>query len=192
MRIHKKVMTTPVRHSNLPKVRAKCGKQDVMTPDGLAADIVAHFRPAGRVCEPCKGDGAFLRAMPGADWFEIVEGRDFLTAAGRWDWIVTNPPWRDLGPFLDKAMECADNVVFLAWASAWFTKYRQRRLHEEGFGMVEMLCMDTPMVEPWPDSGFILCATWIRKGWTGSMKVSYLPNETLCNTRAESEVSNEV
>lgn len=37
-----------------------CGEQVVFTPDALAAGIVAHFRPAGRVCEPCKGGGAFL------------------------------------------------------------------------------------------------------------------------------------
>jgi hypothetical protein len=162
-----------VRHS----LASGVGEQVVYTPDDLAAGIVGHFRPAGRVCEPCKGGGAFLRAMPGADWFEIAEGRDFLTAAGRWDWIVTNPPWRELGPFLDKAMTCADNVVFLAWASAWWSKARQRKIEAAGFGMAEMLLCPTPP-KPWPQSGFLLGAVWLRRGWQGSMAISRTPGLT--------------
>ena len=166
-----------VGHSHcLPQRRENCGEQVVFTPDALAAGIVGHFRPAGRVCESCKGGGAFLRAMPGADWFEIAEGRDFLTADGRWDWIVTNPPWRDLGPFLEKAMACADNVVFLAWASAWWSKARQRKIEAAGFGMAEMLLCPTPP-KPWPQSGFLLGAVWLRRGWHGGLTISRMPNK---------------
>lgn len=160
-----------VVHSALPKAREHAGEQAVYTPDELAAEIVAHFRPAGRVCEPCKGGGAFLRAMPGADWFEIAEGRDFLTAEGRWDWIVTNPPWRDVGPFLAKAMECADNVVFLCWLTGVLTKARLRMIREAGFGIAELLLVPTPP-PPWPQSGFQLAATWLRRGWRGSAAFS--------------------
>ena len=53
-----------VVQSGLPKTREQAGEQAVYTPDKLAADIVSHFRPAGRVLEPCKGGGAFLRALP--------------------------------------------------------------------------------------------------------------------------------
>ena len=160
-----------VVHSGLPKAREQAGEQAVYTPDKLAAEIVAHFRPAGRVCEPCKGGGAFLRAMPGADWFEIDEGRDFLTAEGRWDWIVTNPPWRDVGPFLAKAMECADNVVLLTWLTGVLTKARIRTVRKAGFGYAEFLLVPTPP-KPWPQSGFQLAATWLRRGWKGSAAFS--------------------
>ena len=37
------------------------GKQDIYTPDDLAHLIVAYFCPSGRICEPCKGDGPFVR-----------------------------------------------------------------------------------------------------------------------------------
>ena len=36
---------------------------DIQTPLGLARQLVAHFQPTGRVLEPCKGKGAFLRAL---------------------------------------------------------------------------------------------------------------------------------
>jgi len=35
----------------------------VQTPLGLARQIVAHFQPWGRILEPCKGKGNFLRAL---------------------------------------------------------------------------------------------------------------------------------
>lgn len=71
----------------------KGGNDRVYTPDALARDIVLHFSPSGRILEPCCGGGAFLRAMPGCDWCEIDKGMDFFACTGRYDWIVTNPPY---------------------------------------------------------------------------------------------------
>lgn len=147
------------------------GVQEIYTPDDLAKMIVNHFRPSGRICEPCKGGGAFVRALPGCDWFEVQEGRDFMAADGKWDWIVTNPPWNDVRLFLRKSMRHADNIVFLCWASAWWTKARQREIREHGFGMVEMLSCPTPP-PPWPQSGFLLSAVWLRRGWNGGTLIS--------------------
>ena len=151
------------------------GVQEIYTPDDLARMIVNHFRPSGRICEPCKGGGAFVRALPGCDWFEVQEGRDFMAADGKWDWIVTNPPWNDVRLFLRKSMQHADNIVFLCWASAWWTKARQREIREHGFGMVEMLSCPTPP-PPWPQSGFLLSAVWLRRGWNGGTLISS-PND---------------
>ena len=153
------------------RMAAGDGKQEIYTPDDLARLIVEHFKPSGRICEPCRGGGAFQRALPGCDWFEIQEGRDFMAAEGKWDWIVTNPPWNDVKLFLRKAMRHADNVVFLCWASAWWTKARLQEIEDGGFGMVEMLKVPTPP-EPWPQSGFQLAAVWLRRGWTGGCVIS--------------------
>jgi len=159
-----------VRRSAMPK--SEYGKQEIYTPDELAGLIVRHFRPSGRICEPCKGGGAFTKHLPGCDWYEIEEGRDFLQAAGQWDWIVTNPPWKDVKPILEKSMETSENIVFLCWLTAIFTKARQRMLKENGFGVVEMLYVPTPP-KPWPQSGFQLAAIWMRKGWGGSTTISH-------------------
>lgn len=42
-------------------------KDVVFTPEHVALAMVRHFQPAGKVLDPCKGDGVFLRQMPGAD-----------------------------------------------------------------------------------------------------------------------------
>lgn len=36
---------------------------DIQTPLALARSLVTHFQPTGRILEPCRGDGNFLRAL---------------------------------------------------------------------------------------------------------------------------------
>jgi hypothetical protein len=53
----------------------------VMTPPELAARIIQYFKPRGRVLDPCRGQGAFYKALcrqrgVGAHWCEVAEGRD--------------------------------------------------------------------------------------------------------------------
>lgn len=149
------------------------GNDRVWTPAPLARAIVAHFKPVGRILEPCRGAGAFTDAMPGCDWCEIDDGRDFLTVTGKWDWVVTNPPWSHFRPFLAKAMAVSDNVVFLALLNAWFMRARVRDVANAGFGLVEALMLDTPP-KPWPQTGFQLAAVYAKRGHTGPMAFSKL------------------
>lgn len=145
---------------------APCGGNDkVWTPQPLALKIIEHFKPTGRILEPCKGQGAFTSLMT-CDWCEIDEGRDFLKVEGHWDWIVTNPPWSQFRAFLNKSMAVADNVVFLALLNAWFMKARVLDMRKAGFGIVEVLMVDTPP-KPWPQTGFQLAAVHIKRGHNG-------------------------
>jgi hypothetical protein len=144
----------------------KGGNDRVYTPDDVVAKIVAHFSPVGRILEPCRGQGAFQRAMSGCDWCEIDEGRDFLKVDGHWDWIVTNPPWSQVRPFLAKSMEISDNIVFLSLINAFFMKARLRDMKQAGFGIREILALETPP-KPWPQTGFQLGATHLQRGYTG-------------------------
>lgn len=145
----------------------KGGNDRIYTPDDLAKLIVDHFKPAGRILEPCKGGGAFLRALgTGCEWCEIDEGRDFFDYDGKVDWIVTNPPWSLLRPFLAHSMKLADNIVFLCLVNAFFMRARQRDIHAAGFGIVEILEVPMP-AKPWPQTGFSLAATWLSRDWSG-------------------------
>ena len=80
-----------------------------------------------------------LKAQRGCvvDWCEVTEGRDFMAYSLPTDWIVTNPPWSKVFPFLRHAMTLADNVVFLAALSAFtlrttYARYRACRVWIEG------------------------------------------------------------
>jgi hypothetical protein len=142
------------------------GCDKVMTPPLLAARLIEHFGVYGRCLEPCRGDGAFYRCLPiGSGWCELDDGRDFLTfdfGQQHFDWAITNPPWSKIRPFLARAIHVADNVVFLCLINAIFMKARLKLLDAGGFGIREILLVDTP--SEWPSCGIQLGAIHVQRG----------------------------
>ena len=94
---------------------AHVNKNDVVfTPDNVAKVICAMFPKSGKILEPCKGEGAFLKYLPSDTlWCEITEGRNFYDFHEQVNWIITNPPYSDFNRFLDHCFELADNIVLL-------------------------------------------------------------------------------
>ncbi|MDD5262990.1 MAG: hypothetical protein PHD76_14195 [Methylacidiphilales bacterium] len=144
----------------------------VQTPLEMAGRLVHHFKPSGRILEPCCGDGHFLQFMPAAEWCEISRGRDFLACNNQFDWIITNPPWSQIRPFLNHAMELADHVVFLMTVNHVWTKARIRDIQSHGFGLKEICLVEMP--ETFPQSGFQLGAIHIARGWNGAITLTDL------------------
>ena len=148
----------------------------VMTPWGLASGIVDHFRPAGALLDPCMGGGAFYDALKqwseDVSWCEISDGRDFFDWDTPVDWIITNPPWSQIRPFLHHGMQLASNVVFLMTVNHAWTKARIRDMKDMGFGIREILLVDSP--KEFPASGFQLGAVHYKAGWTGETKITTL------------------
>jgi hypothetical protein len=149
----------------------------VMTPPDLAAAILSHFegRMTGRILDPARGRGAFFDQFPAhleRDWCELTEGRDFLTSTQPVDWIVTNPPWSRLRDFTRHAMTLAPNIVWLAPLVNLTTKARLRDIEAAGFGIAELLWLDTP--KGWPQSGFQLAAVHLNEGHAGGWKTGRL------------------
>ena len=60
------------------------------------------------------------------------------------------------------------------------TKARVRMVRNAGFGYAEFLLVPTPP-KPWPQSGFQLAATWLRRGWTGGTAFT-MHNRALTNS----------
>ena len=146
----------------------------VMTPDKLAFKIVDYFLPSmeliiGKILEPCCGDGAFLKYMTGADWCEISKGRDFFDYNRKVNWIITNPPWSQIRSFLQHSMEVANDIVFLVTVNHIWTKARLRDIKEAGFGIKEIMLVDTP--KEFPQSGFQLGAIHLQRDWKGDIKL---------------------
>lgn len=143
----------------------------VQTPIELARRLVNHFQPSGRVLEPCRGEGNIFRFLPAdSDWCEITEGRDFLAWNKKVDWIITNPPWSQIRPFLAHAMAVSDNVVFLLTINHVWTKARIRDIQSSGFGIKEIALVEMP--PSFPQSGFQLGAVHVARGWTGPITLN--------------------
>jgi len=150
------------------------GDDTIQTPRELAQAIINHFFPVGKCCDPCAGIERkpfydALCARPGmteeVDWYEIEAGRDFLDCKKprHYDWIVTNPPWGNrFNDILVHSMNCSDNVVFLMPINAWMTKKRMYLINSSGFGIYQIAMCRTPE-SPWPQSGFQLAATHLKK-----------------------------
>lgn len=139
----------------------------VQTPSDLALRIVEHFKPAGKILEPCRGEGNFWQYLPRADWCEISEGRNFFNYAKKVDWIITNPPWSQIRNFLQHSMKVADDIVFLMTVNHVWTKARVRDIYSSGFGIKEICLVEMP--PSFPQSGFQLGAIHIQRGWSGEI-----------------------
>ena len=97
-------------------------KSDIVyTPDWCARDLIAYFKPSGKMLEPCKGEGAILKYMPTADWCEVTEGRDFFAYNKQVNWIITNPPFSMFKAFLSHGLSISENVVYLIAIRKFFT-----------------------------------------------------------------------
>jgi hypothetical protein len=162
---------------------------DVQTPLALARLLVRHFKPRGRVLEPCRGDGNILRYLPRrADWCEIKAGRDFFNWKVKVDWILTNPPWSQIRRFLQHAMEHADHVVFLLTINHVWTKARLRDIHGAGFGIRQIVLVDMP--RGFPQSGFQLGAVHVARGWKGPIALVDLTTKPRAKRRAVNALKN--
>jgi len=141
----------------------------VMTPYSLAKDIIDWIRPRGKVLEPCCGDGAFLKYLPNADWCEITKGKDFFDYNKKVQWIITNPPWSQIRPFIQHSMKIAERVVFLVTVNHLWTKARLRDIKEAGFGIRRIILVDTP--KSFPQSGFQLGVIELKKGYHNEIQL---------------------
>ena len=136
----------------------------------------AALQPAGRILEPCAGEGAFLSALPpGAEWCEIKRGRDFYAWHDPVDWIVTNPPWSQIRRFLQHAFTVADNVALLMTVNHAWTKARLRDAKTAGFGLKRIILVNMPA--SFPQSGFQLGLVVYQRLYRGPILLDEIGGE---------------
>ena len=155
-----------------------------MTPPWLADALVERLRPHGRILEPCAGDGAFVQALvPYARevlWCEVdparqySNGQDFLTwePSDHVDWIITNPPWSRIRPFLAHSLRVADHVGFLMTVNHAWTRCRCALVREAGFGLQRIIEFDR--VPSFSSTGFQLGMVLWTRGHKGPVDREFL------------------
>lgn len=145
----------------------------VFTPDWLAKQICEMFPIEGKVLEPCKGEGAFMRYLPSdSDWCEITEGRNFYDYNKKVDWIVTNPPYSDFNRFLEHSFELADNVILLVPIAKLFKSMGTLRQVFTYGGFVEIWTL--PASKAGFPFGFPCAVYHIKRGYKGETKIGEL------------------
>jgi hypothetical protein len=110
----------------------------VYTPSHVAAAIVDRYKPQGRVLDPCAGDGAFRRSIPGCLWCEIEDGRDFFAWKKPVDWIIGNPPYSILNAWLEHSFTLAHDIVYLLPIAKVFGSRKRLLMVKQYGGIVEV------------------------------------------------------
>jgi hypothetical protein len=152
-------------------------KDVVYTPEWVAADMVSYFQPVGRILEPCKGDGVFLRYMPSADYCEISEGKDFFKWVEPVDWVMGNPPYSAFGKWILHAMAIAENVVYLVPCAKPF--YSEKLFREMQFwGKIKHMRVYGSGSKLGFPIGFCIGAIHFQKNWFGAMDTSNAIRQT--------------
>jgi hypothetical protein len=146
----------------------------VYTPAWLAALIVEHFKPAGRCLDPCRGEGAFYRLLPGgSEWCELAEGVDFFAWSDQVDWIVGNPPYSCLLAWIRHSFEVARNIVYLMPLHRVFASYEFIADIRQFGGVREIFVIGTGTTAGFP-FGHCLGAVHYQAGYTGETRWSFM------------------
>lgn len=142
------------------------------TPDWVVADMVKHFRPTGRVLDPCRGDGAFANAIPGCEWCEINEGRDFFDWTEPVDWVISNPPYSKTRGWFRHSYTIADNLLYLIPLRQLFGAYWMMREADDFGGIRAIRVYGTGTRLGFP-MGNAVGAVHIQRGYIGPLDLTY-------------------
>lgn len=151
----------------------KTHRDVVFTPPDVARDIVEFFKPSGKILEPAKGDGVFLRYLPNdAEWCEIREGRDFFAWTKPMDWIISNPPYSCFSDWLRHSFEIAPNIVYLIPTNKPFNGDRLMREIYQWGGIKSIYQVGTGSSLKF-EIGYAIAAVHFKKDWRGGIDVSF-------------------
>ncbi|WP_169780146.1 hypothetical protein [Campylobacter curvus] len=89
------------------------------TPYNLTRRLLEVEKFGGSILEPACGNGAIVSVLKEFGYQDIkfydilTSGKDFLEESGKFDCIITNPPFSLAKEFILKALEISDKFAFL-------------------------------------------------------------------------------
>ena len=141
----------------------------VYTPDWVARDMVDFFKPTGRILEPCKGDGVFLKYLPeNTEWCEIQDGRDFYKWSAAVDWLFGNPPYKEFSQWMSYSMTIAKDICYLIPLNKPFNSGKMMKEWKNYGGILHMRYYANGGALGFP-IGFACGAVHFQRGYTGPM-----------------------
>jgi hypothetical protein len=137
------------------------------TKPAIAKAIIKHYQPTGKILEPFRGGGVFFSQLPeGTQWCEIEQGRDFLDHVEHVNWIVTNPPFKELTSMMEHAFNISENVVFLLPISKVYSSAPRLDLIDKYGGIKEQFLVGRGRDIGF-DIGFPFAAMHFQRGYSG-------------------------
>lgn len=145
----------------------------VFTPEKIAVSIINHFKPTGKIVDPCKGDGVFYRNMRDAEYCELQEGIDFFSWTEKVDWLVSNPPYSVYSQWIRHSFSVADNIVYLIPINKAFNSSSMLKATYEYGGIKEILHIGPGSSLNFP-VGFAIGAVYYKRNYGGHIRYSDL------------------
>jgi hypothetical protein len=157
---------------NLNPKNKSAGNDAICTPKWVAQDMVNHFKPSGRVLDPCRGNGVFSNLILGCLWCEIKEDVDFFDWKKPVDYIISNPPFSAMRKFIIHSFSVSDNVIFLVPVWKIYLPYSVV-MKARGYGhMKEIRWYGTGSKLGFPMGNGIGAVHW-EKGYKGPIHQTY-------------------
>ena len=105
------------------------------TPPEVTIALMEFLKlPKSEIWEPACGNGAMVNVLKeyghqvtGTD---IVTGNDFLKTSGKYDAIITNPPFNISEQFIEKALKEAPIVAMVLKSQYWHAKKRLKLFND--------------------------------------------------------------
>lgn len=154
---------------------AHINKNDIVfTPEWLTETICNMFPIGGKVLEPCKGEGVFLKFLPkDTEWCEITEGRNYYDYNEKVDWLVTNPPYSDYNRFLQHSFDIAENIVLLVPLAKMFKSMGTLKQIFSYGNIVSIHLL--PAGQAGFPFGFPCGIFYLKRGYEGNTTIRLLP-----------------
>lgn len=148
-----------------------------MTPPAIAKRLVEllPIPEQATLLDPFRGQGAFFDNFPMGgvrNYCEIDEGIDFFNEHGKYDWIISNPPYSIFDAVLDHSFELADNVCYLVPLSKVFSSMGRIR-KQKAYGNIKEMWVLSASSCGFP-FGFPAAFVWWQKGYDGDTKIELL------------------
>lgn len=150
----------------------------IYTPPHIVDEVLDIFLPlvdeGHTILEPFRGEGAFYSKLPeGASWCEIDKGVDFLNHGGKYDWIITNPPYSTFKEMLPKMLEVANNIVLLIPTNKLLSSMpRLMDIKKAGHNIRRIHYLGSGRQIKFP-FGFPVGAIHLQRGHCGDVEITY-------------------
>jgi hypothetical protein len=168
-------------------IKSKTGRtppnDNVQTPSWLGKLLTEHFPLSGSILEPCKGKGGIYDHLPsGSDWCEIEEGRDYFDIEGQWDYIISNPPYSEYYPWMEKHFSDGRNVITIVPAAKPFNSVGFMQMARDYGNIKEIYVIGRVPEFPF---GFPVAAVHYQRGYRGKTLFSYYDGKRTRNERGD-------
>ena len=184
-------LTDILRQTGFNQTTERVPEDYYITPPIAVEELLKREKFDGKGWEPASGNGAIAKFFPGIMASDIrkdddiygEKGIDFLKVYRKVDFIITNPPFKLLLPFMEHSFICANKVAIFCRLQALESKSRYS-FYKENPPIRIYIFVDRVSCVPMHfnrNAHAIMCFSWMifEKGFKGSPTLHWILTKEL-------------